>query len=510
MSSRPVVVTAAGAVRGRDDGRVAAWRGIRYAEPPTGAGRWRAPVPAAPWPGVVDAGRFGPASPQQPNPSVPLAAGDEARMDEDCLFLNVVCPSAEAPSGGLRPVMVWLHGGAYAVGATSQLVYHGDVLAAQGDAVVVTVGYRLGALGFLDLRTAGVPEAETNVALRDVLLALRWVRANIRSFGGDPGAVTVFGQSAGAGLVTALLASPAAAGLFQRAIAQSPPAGSMFGPERSATVARRFAERLAVLPGGRDPRTAPVASIVAAGAAVYTEIPREHPGRLAFAPIVGDDLLPEAPLRVLSEGRGLPVPLVIGTNRDEATLFRLMRSPLLPIRREALERMFGAMRAEHERRGDALPPRGRVLAAYPGRRSRRGVRVATDIAFRMPALWVAAGHAIVAPTYLYRFDFAPRLLQLSGIGAAHATELPYVWGEFGGLPHDPSFLLGGRSAAQAVSRRTQDRWTAFARSGIPGEDWPAYDARTRSALVIDREDRVANDLDAALLAGWGEQVLAFG
>ena len=510
MTERPVVVTAAGAVRGRDDGRVAAWRGIRYAEPPTGVRRWRAPVPAAPWAGVVDTARFAPAAPQRPNPSVPLDPGSEARMDEDCLFLNVVRPSAPAPSGALRPVMVWVHGGAYALGATSQLVYRGDVLAAEEDVVVVTLGYRLGALGFLHLRSAGVEEAETNVALRDVLLGLRWVRDNIRAFGGDPEEVTVFGQSAGAGIVTALLASPAAAGLFQRAIAQSPPAGSMYGPERSATVARRFVEHLSALAEG-DPRSAPAEAVVEAGAAVYAEIPREHPGMLAFAPLVGDDLLPEAPLRVLSAGRGLPVPLVIGTNRDEATLFRLMRSPLLPIRREALQRMFATMQAERERDGEsALPPPGRVRAVYPRSGSALGVRVATDIAFRLPALWVAAGHAHLTPTFLYRFDFAPPLLRLTGIGAAHATDLPYVWGEFGGLPHDPSFLLGGRSAAAAVSRRVRGRWAAFARTGTPGDGWPPYDADSRRSLVIDRQDREADDLDAALRAGWGEEVLAFG
>ena len=248
---------------------------------------------------------------------VPLAPGEPggARMDEDCLFLNVVRPSADPSDGRPRPVMVWLHGGAYAMGSSSQLVYHGDTLAVDGDVVVVTLNYRLGALGFLDLRAAGLHDADTNPALRDVLLALTWVRENIAAFGGDPGSVTVFGQSAGAGLVIALLASPAASGLFHRAIAQSPPAGSMYGPERSAIAARSFLEHLSLAPGdGDELRSAPVEAIVDAGAAVYTEIPRVHPGTLAFAPGVGDDVLPESPLRVLSEGRGLPVPLIVGTN----------------------------------------------------------------------------------------------------------------------------------------------------------------------------------------------------
>lgn len=508
MNGRPVVVTAAGAVRGRDDGRVAVWRGIRYAEPPTGGLRWKAPVPAAPWHGVADAVAFGPASPQRPNPAVPLGPG-ETRMDEDCLFLTVVRPSSEAQSGGPRPVMVWLHGGAYAIGASSQLIYRGDVLATSADVVLVTLNYRLGALGFLDLGAAGVDAAQSNVALRDVLLALRWVQDNIHAFGGDPNAVTVFGQSAGAGLVTALLASPAAAGLFQRAIAQSPPAGSMYGPERSATVARRFLEHLGVPPGdGAALRDVPVEAIVDAGAAVYTEIPREHPGRLAFAPVVGDDLLPEPPLRVLSEGRGLPIPLLIGTNRDEATLFRLMRSPLLPIRRAALERMFAALPAE-QAPGVRFPSREAVLAVYARRPLSRGIRVATDIAFRMPALWIASGHSTVAPTFLYRFDYAPRLLRLTGIGASHATELPYVWGDFGTLPRDPSFLLGGRRTAEAVSERVRAHWGAFAHDGTPGGGWRPYGDDGRATFVIGRNDRLVPDLDARLRAGWGEQVLTF-
>ncbi|TDP99297.1 MULTISPECIES: carboxylesterase/lipase family protein [unclassified Leifsonia] len=511
MNGRPVVVTSAGAVRGRDDGRVSTWRGIRYGEPPTGRLRWRAPVPAAPWSGVVDAVAFGPAAPQRPNPAVPLGPPGETRMDEDCLFLNVIRPSYEPPSGGLRPVMVWLQGGAYALGASSQRIYRGDRFVPDGDVVLVTLNHRLGALGFLDVRSVGVDDAETNVALRDVLLALRWVRDNIHAFGGDPDSVTVFGQSAGAGLVTALLASPAAAGLFHRAIAQSPPAGSMYGPERAATVARAFVERLG--PGARTPgvlRGVQVEAIVDAGAAVYTEIPREHPGMLAFAPVVGDDLLPEAPIRVLSDGRGMPVPLLIGSTHDEATLFRLMRSPLLPIRRTALRRMFDAMRSEQERGGASLPERERVLSAYGRRRPARGVRVATDIAFRMPALWVAAGHCAVAPTHLYRFDFAPPLLRITGVGASHATDLPYVWGEFDALPRDPSFLLGGRRTAEAVSERMRRRWADFARTGVPGTGWPTYEPHRRATLVIGATDRVVPDLDARLRAGWGEQVLTFG
>ena len=230
----PVVVTGSGALRGTDDGRVAVWRGVRYAQPPVGDRRWRAPVPVVAPEGVVDTTRFGHAAPQPVNTVIPL--GDGVTADEDCLFLNVWRPSRAAARP--RPVMVWVHGGAYTFGAASQSVYDGTALAEAGDAVIVTVNYRLGALGFLDLGAEHDGEADTNVALRDVLLALRWVRDNIAGFGGDPERVTVFGESAGGGLVTALLATPSAAGLFQRAIVQSSPASSMYGRRRAATWSR--------------------------------------------------------------------------------------------------------------------------------------------------------------------------------------------------------------------------------------------------------------------------------
>ncbi len=489
-----------------DDGRVAVWRGIRYGRPPIGAGRWRAPEPPEPWEGVADASRFGPASPQSRTPGVPLSP--DTVFDEDCLFLNVWRPSGGADR---KPVMVWLHGGAYAFGSTAQPIYDASALVTTGDVIVVTVAYRLGALGFLDLRSVASAgeDFDTNLALRDVLLALAWVRDEIAAFGGDPGTVTVFGQSAGAGLVTALLASPAAAGLFHRAISESSPAGSMYGAERSAAVAARFLAAAGVRADDSVTlRRLPVEKIVEAAATVYREVPVASPGTLAFAPVVGDDILPEHPITVLSEGRGLPVPLIIGSNRDEATLFRLMRSPLLPISTPALERMFEAMRQE---RPDApVPERDQVLAAYESvRRRALGVGIATDIAFRMPTVWVASGHASVASTHLYRFDFATPLLRLTGVGASHATELPYVWGNLGTLPRDPTYRLGGRRAGEVLSQRMRTRWTGFARTGNPGDDWRPYTATDRATLVIDREDRLVDDLDGPLRAGWGDVVLSF-
>ena len=202
--NQPVAETAYGPVRGTDDGRVMCWKGVRYAAPPLGELRFRAPQPPQPWTEPADATRFGKTCPQPPVPNFPMNLG--AGPDEDCLRLNIWAPSGTQPGDG-KPVMVWLHGGAYVLGSGSQPYYNGQRLAADGDVIVVTCNYRLGVFGFLDLSEVGF---DANVGLRDVLAALRWVQSNIAAFGGDPQRVTVFGESAGAGLVTTLLAVPAA------------------------------------------------------------------------------------------------------------------------------------------------------------------------------------------------------------------------------------------------------------------------------------------------------------
>ncbi|WP_223692322.1 carboxylesterase/lipase family protein [Leifsonia poae] len=505
-----VVVTRGGVVRGRDDGRAISWKGIRYARPPVGALRWRAPVEAEPWAQPLDAVTFGAASPQRPNPAVPL--GPDTVMDEDCLFLNVWRPAA--PAEDARPVMVWIHGGAYTFGSASQPLFNGTTLVADGDVVLVTINYRTGALGFLDLTGHATPQQpfDSNLALRDVLLALAWVRDNIAAFGGDPERVTVFGESAGGGILTALLATDAASGLFHRAIIESSPATSMYGTDRSRTVADRFLAAAGVSTDEVDRlRTLNVEAIVDAAMTVYADIPSEFPGTLAFAPVIDGELLREAPITALRNGRGLPVPLLIGTNKDEATLFKFMKSPLMPIKGEAIDTMFENMRADNP--GLEAPTREQVLDAYETVRHRTlGLGIATDIGFRMPTVWLAEGHSRVAPTYLYRFDFTTPMLKLIGIGAAHATELPYVWGNLTSAPKDPTFKLGGYRAGVEVSKRIRARWTGFAHGGepdAPGSPWPAFDEGSRATLTVGRADRVVDDLDRELRGGWGDRVLAF-
>nr|WP_234712828.1 carboxylesterase/lipase family protein [Mycolicibacterium komanii]CRL71665.1 carboxylesterase type B [Mycolicibacterium komanii] len=504
-----VVDTAYGPVRGADDGTVKVWKGIRFAAAPAGELRWRPPQPPRRWSEPADATRVGPVCPQPTDPRIPIDLG--APQGDDCLSLNVWAASDTEPGAG-KPVMVWVHGGAYVLGSSAQALYHGRALAADGDAVIVTVNYRLGALGFLDLSAMGDGFA-TNLGLRDVLFALEWVRDNIAGFGGDPDRVTVFGESAGAGIITTLLATPAAEGLFGAAIAQSSPATSVYDRERSQRVAALLLDELGVGPGEADRLTSvPTPALLTASKKVFDHIPANTPGTLAFAPIIDGDLVPAHPVQLARDGRTHPVPLIIGTNKHEAALFRWMKSPLMPITPAAIRTMFAEIAAEQP--DLRLPDEQQIRAAYRGRGKTIGMGVARDIGFRMPSVWFAEGHREVAPVYLYRFDFATPMLRLLRLGAAHATELPYVWGNLVAGPKDPTFKLGGLKAGKTVSARMRRRWLSFAVDGTPATPagdpvWRPYRASDRATLLIDAQDRVVDDLDRDLRTAWGDQVLSF-
>ena len=508
----PIVETAYGRVRGVDDGTVKSWRGVRFAAPPVGELRWRAPQPPEPWTDVADATRVGPVCPQPTDPRIPIELG--APQGDDSLRLNVWA-SSDTERGDGKPVMVWVHGGAYVLGSSAQSLYRGGVLAGGGQAVIVTVNYRLGAFGFLDLSTFSTATArfESNLGLRDVLFALEWVRDNIAAFGGDPGRVTLFGESAGAGIVTTLLASPAAEGLFAAAIAQSSPVTSVYDASRSRGVAKQFLDTLGVAAGDVDRLSAaPLAELLAASKRLFDEVPLRAPGTLAYAPIVDGDLVPDYPVAAARAGRTHPVPLIIGTNKHEAALFRFMKSPLMPITPPAIKAMFEGIAAEQPEL--QLPTRAQLGSAYPGRGKTPGMGVARDLGFRMPSIWFAEGHSAVAPVYTYRFDWATPMLRLLRLGAAHATELPYVWGNLVAGQKDPTFKLGGLKAGSALSERVRTRWLNFAATGEPtgraGEPrWRRYREDDRATLLIDRRDEVVEDPDRPLRAAWGNDVLSF-
>lgn len=494
----PVVATVHGRVRGVHGGDVFTFKGIPYAAPPVGPLRFRAPRPAAPWDGVRDATAFGRIAPQ------PIQAFPGARpreMSEDCLTVNVYTPTLERAD---LPVMVWIHGGAYYVGSSADPLYDGTKLAQRG-VVVVTFNYRIGPLGYLDLSSFSTKDDvfESNVGQRDQLAALQWVRDNIRAFGGSPDRVTLFGESSGAGAVTTMLATPDAEGLLHGAIAQSSPVGSVYAPETARVSAQRFLRRLDVAPGDvHRLRRLPPGSLIEACSRLIVDTVALEPGTIPVAPVVDGEFVAEYPLTAMAQGRALRVPLVIGSNRNEAMLFRLLRSPIVPNSSKAVQQMV-------ERLGTpealALPSGYR---GYP--RLRPALRLSTDAAFRMPTVWAASAHSKYAPTWAYEFDFAPPLMRITGLGALHGAELPHVFDT-----HVPRIVaFGAVSAGRRLTDRMQSRWTSFAEIGDPNPlgmapFWPRYDTESRLTYVFDGRDRVVSDPQGDLRRAWGDQIIAF-
>jgi para-nitrobenzyl esterase len=492
-----VVETSTGKLRGEQRRGVIAFRGIPYAAPPLAALRWRPPAPAPPWAGVRDALVSGPGAPQRGatlGGAFSRIAGPAA-LSEDCLTLDVVTPGAD---GARRPVLVWIHGGAFVMGAGSAILYQGAGLARRGDVVVVTINYRLGALGFLALGDVA-PGFDANLGLRDQLAALRWVRENIAAFGGDPENVTVFGESAGGMSVGALLGTPSAGGLFARAIAQSGAAHNTTSREGAARVARTFLEALGLAPGEAERlRELPVATLLDAQFKAVMKLGLTH-GGLPFQPSVDGDVLPEHPLDAVASGRARGVPLLLGTNRDEWNMFLLADRKARAMDEAALrrryERSLGAELAEHAHTtyGEALPktsPRTR-WSAYQ-----------THRVFTAPAERLAELQAPHAPVYSYLFSWAPPLLRRQ-VGACHGIEVPLVFGSYR-HPLVRGLYLGG---ASGVSKTMQRAWLAFARCGCPDTDgsWRSHSAGHREPARVGADDRGAVEVFERVRGFWAER-----
>jgi len=507
-----VVPVAGGRVRGVRRGDLWAFSGIPYARSPAGDLRWRPPQPPLPWTGVRDASSFGPIAPQrvaEAGITSPADPGADDVQSEDCLTLNIWTPEIpEDPASATgRPVMVWIHGGGFTSGSGSVFLYRGDHLAREGDVVVVTINYRLGALGFLGHRGLADPDGFMgNWGLHDQVAALRWVRDHIAQFGGDPGWVTIFGESAGGFSVAALLAVPAAAGLFRRAVVQSGGAHV-----HSAGEAERAADRLAATLGlaacTRDALgPIPATELVAATDEMGKRSP--DPGALAvpFLPVVDGAFLPQHPRQAVEQGAAAGVDLLIGTNRDELTLFSLGRPELM-----ALDdaRAFSWV-------ANAAPdvPATELLSGYREARTLRGegidphaltVAIGTDAVFRWPSLQLAAAQqAHGARTFVYLFEWESPAF--GGIlGSSHALELPFVFG----VVHVPAVQLftGGGGEVETLANRMQQAWLAFARNGDPAHvalegGWPAWDPRKRSTMVFGRRTGAVDGPRNVELAVW--------
>jgi para-nitrobenzyl esterase len=488
------ITTAEGVVHGHRGRHVLRWRSIPYAAAPVGELRFRAPQPVQPWSGVRDATEFAFAA-MQHRSGARIGPRRIQPTGEDCLTLNVVAPVE--PSATPRPVMVFIHGGGYVIGTSALGLYSGARLALRGDVIVVSMNYRLGGFGYVDFSEFSTPERpfDSNLGLRDQVAALEWVQRNIAAFGGDPGNVTLFGESAGANAVVTLLATPAAGGLFHRGIAQSAPADWVVTAEEARLFARRCIEKLGATTEDTT-KALTEASPNDIRKAVDREIGRalrDHPGVFPASPVVDGDYLPKAPIDAITDGSAHRVPLIIGTNRDEATLFTRFDDtlPTTPSRlRAALS-------------GSEDGAESRLTAAYPGYPAARvAVRMGGDFVFWRPTLAVLAGHSQYAPTYAYRLDFAPRAVRLAGFGPTHALDLIPV---FGGVDSSVGRALtaaGGHKGFRAVQREFQDNWLAFARTGKPLPSWPEYTEQRRITRVIDYPARLEVDPEKSKRLAW--------
>jgi len=443
-SAAPLVTIAQGGLAGTSRDGVAAFRAIPYAAPPVGALRWRAPAAPSRWRGVRHASAFGPVCPQPP---VDWAGHDLDRQSEDCLTLNVWTPSLA--SSARLPVMVWFHGGGYTNGSGSQGTYEGTKLAKRG-VVIVTVNYRLGVLGFLahPALTAESPlHTSGNYGLLDQIAALKWVRANIARFGGNPNNVTIFGQSAGGGSAMLLTISPFARGLFQEAIFESgaglnlPTAAKGAGPRLIeaehagvALAAKLHANSLAAL------RALPPSAFLG----------RDVPG-VGRGPIIDGRIVPEDITVAYRAGREAQVPILMGWNGDEAARFlgKVTRAEYL-----SNLKSFGPLAAD-------------FLRIYPAATDAEATQAAIDLASDTEFGWrgwslAQAGLAgSSAPLFLYQFDNPPPGPGGSRTeGAVHSDELSYVWG-------NDNHGNGWSQSDQDLENTIQRYWVNFARTGDP-------------------------------------------
>ncbi|MGH2508069.1 MAG: carboxylesterase/lipase family protein [Ktedonobacteraceae bacterium] len=495
-----IVETTAGKVRGKIINAVSSFKGIPYGATTGGRNRFRPPTKPEPWTGVRETLAYANSSPQPVRGSSLLRdAIGEARPepeDEECLFLNVWTPGVG--DNRKRPVLFWCHGGGFTMGSGSAGFYNGINLANRGDVVIVTVNHRLGPLGFCYLGELAGEEyaASGNVGMLDIVAALAWVRDNIAAFGGDPGNVTIFGESGGGAKVSVLLAMPSAVGLFHRAIVQSGPGVRMTAREKATENAERLLKALGV--SGRESsglHKLTAAQIIEANAKV-----NRNPLQ-GWGPVVDGHVLPHHPFDPVAPAISAHIPLMIGTNKDEATLFLLPDPEVRTLDEAGLQRRVQELVGGH---ADALIATYRH-AAPEASPSDLFLALASDRMMRINSVTLAERkHAQgAAPVFMYLFTWETPALD-GKLKSCHALEIPFV---FDNVAHSGNFI-GNAPECAKIAENMSEAWLAFARDGVPSyrglPAWPAYTPAERATMVFGTTCHVTNDPGSAQRKAWNE------
>lgn len=489
-----IVESVYGKLRGQKKGNVTVWKGIPYAKPPIGDLRFRAPQPPEPWEEVREAALFGPSAMQASNGVMEFFGNQTNNTSEDCLYLNVWSPAADSKR---RPVMVWIHGGAFTSGAGSSETYDGHSFSAEGDVVVVTFNYRLGALGFLHLGDVGGDDfsGSCNCGILDQVAALQWVQANIGEFGGDPERVTAFGESAGAMSIGVLMAVPKAKGLFRQAIMQSGAAANVL----SSTIAEKVGSRLlAALKIGHGEvgkiRQIPAQQLVDTAALLPA---------MSLVPVVEGDLLPVHPEQAIAEGAAKEIPLLIGTNKDEYRLFSFFDPRWKRGDTEEISSIF-----EH---AFGLNWLGISQYLINGEELNQSIydKLMTMSLFTFPALKLAELQVTQgAPVWVYRFDWETPVFG-GELKAFHGLELPFVWNTLSKAGTEK--LTGLSEERKKLAEEMHQSWIRFARSGNPNTpklpEWRVYNLEHRPVMIFSRESVLVHDPNSEERKNWKKLIV---
>jgi len=483
-----IVQTTSGPILGREKGGVFLFAGVPYAAPPVGRLRFRAPQPHSGWAEPLEARKFGPAAPQVSSGGLTDPA--PVRWSEDCLTLNIQTPALD---DGRRPVLFWIHGGAYRTGQGAIPWYNGTSFCRHGDIVVVSINYRLGALGFTDLSMLGSEFASSGVnGTLDQIAALEWVRDNIDRLGGDPDKVTIAGESAGGFSVGTLLANPRCSGLFRGAIPQSGAGHHTLPADCGRVVGEHFLRALNA-DTALSLEAASVADILAAQGKVIAQL--ESSGgfvnRLGstvspFYPVHGNTFIPEMPIEAIDKGAGSTVAVLLGSNQDETTLWGYGKVDDAKLTRAVegygAERPLAAWRrAKPDATAEALL-----------------IALTTDHMFRVPAVRLAEARARHgAPTWMYLFAWRSRANE-GKLGATHALEIPFAFNNLTQPGVQP--FLGTGGDPQSVAELMHGAWIKFIRFGNPG--WDDYDLARRATFVFDDNSRLELDPGADIRSAW--------